>query len=205
MSTGAERSVVDRGLPQSCLVTILTFLPDERERISATRTSKAFLSVRGSYETGGKLWKRLRRIGVRTGAVVDRIAFHFSDGSRAAYGGDGSSARDDFVIDPDDEVVALRCREGDALYCVEFITKKGRSVAYGRPAGRIRSPDGAYFREGRWKTFGGTVVLDLGAVVTAERLWGNVCVAAVEAASDGRGRACPLTPGRLPLPYLPAS
>lgn len=69
-------SVVSRGLPSSALVKILSFLPDERERIRATRTSKAFLSVRGSYEsdTRGILWRRLRRISVRTGALIDQIA-----------------------------------------------------------------------------------------------------------------------------------
>ena len=41
---------------------ILELIPDMKERIRATRISRAWLSLRSSYEDGGLLWKRLCKI-----------------------------------------------------------------------------------------------------------------------------------------------
>lgn len=82
----------------------------------------------------------------------------------------------------------MNCFEGDALYAAQFLTRKGRFVTFGKFWGRIRSPSGANFRDGQWKSFGGrpdAVLLALGTTPT-ERLWGNICIRSVAYATNGR-------------------
>lgn len=140
-----------RDLPKEVVEHVLTYLPDQRERIRATRVSKAFLEARGSYEARGKLWRRLTRIEVggcepreadyyeyqeRINGYVEWIAFHYSDGSSSIYGGMLSrKAWKAFDIAPDDELVRVVSYtdswESSKINQISFTTRKGRKVDYG--------------------------------------------------------------------------
>ena len=80
---------------------------------------------------------RVTRVTVCTGLYVDSITFRLSDGSHHFYGGNGGSQQPPFDLDKDEHIVELRCREGDALDQVQFVTSSGRtSQQYGGHGGQ---------------------------------------------------------------------
>lgn len=80
---------------------------------------------------------RVSSVAVRTGRYVDQITFHLSDGRRHCYGGFGGEQRERFILDDDEHITELHCREGSALDQVQFITSSGRaSQLYGGNGGR---------------------------------------------------------------------
>ena len=136
-------------LPSVLVERILLFLAEQKDRIRPTRVCKDWYRVRSTYEDKGRLWRRLVRIRVRTGLVVDNITFEYSDGTTSSHGGNGGKEREPFVLMGGQELVEITCREGDALDCVKFDTQgpgeddRGVSWMYGNE----RGGDGFIFHE----------------------------------------------------------
>ena len=79
----------------------------------------------------------LMKIEARTGTLVDRLEFWFSDGSLEIYGGDGGSPRQTFWLRPGEYIEGICGRTGDALDQVQFRTNTGRrSPMYGGYGGQ---------------------------------------------------------------------
>jgi len=73
---------------------------------------------------------------VRTGLLVDCVAFHYSDGSHLIRGGRGGHERPFFKLSPGEYIAKLRGRKGQYLDALEFETSLGRrSPWYGSPTG----------------------------------------------------------------------
>jgi hypothetical protein len=130
-------------------------LPQESARLRVVRHPKAQRVQRRGREPWLAPLRDLEElsalqvssVAVRTGRYVDRITFHLSDGRRHSYGGFGGEQREPFILDDDERITELRCREGSALDQVQFITSSGRaSQLYGGNGGRAivhALPDGA--------------------------------------------------------------
>ena len=69
--------------------------------------------------------KRLVSICVRTGDLVDRIEFHYSDGSLRAHGGRGGVWRRPLMLEPGEFITVVSGRKGDSLDSIEFSTSRG--------------------------------------------------------------------------------
>ena len=79
----------------------------------------------------------LMKIEVRTGLLVDRLEFWFSDGSLESYGGDGGSPRQTFWLRPGECIDGVSGRTGEALDQFQFRTNTGRrSPLYGGYGGQ---------------------------------------------------------------------
>ena len=63
---------------------------------------------------------------VCSGSYVDRLVFQLSDGSQHTIGGTGGHIRTPFVLHAGEHIVELRCREGNALDQIQFVTSEGR-------------------------------------------------------------------------------
>jgi hypothetical protein len=73
---------------------------------------------------------------VRTGLLVDCVAFHYSDGSQLSRGGRGGQERPFFKLSAGEYIAKLRGRRGLYLDALEFETNLGRrSPWYGSQSG----------------------------------------------------------------------
>lgn len=80
--------------------------------------------------------KFVSAITVRTGLLVDCIAFHYSDGSSLTCGGRGGQERPFFRLSPGEYITKINGRVGDHLDAVQFETSFGRvSAMYGGSGG----------------------------------------------------------------------
>lgn len=112
-------------LPSDLVECVLQCFGAQRDRIRPTGVCKAWQLVRSSYPQRGRLWRRLRRIRVRTGMLVDNITFEYSDGSSSVHGGQGGEERAAVELGESDHLIALVCRQGDALDSVAFLVARG--------------------------------------------------------------------------------
>ena len=75
-------------------------------------------------------------ITVRTGLLVDCLAFHYSNGSHLSRGGRGGQERPYFKLSSGEYISKLRGRRGQYLDALEFETSLGRrSPWYGSQSG----------------------------------------------------------------------
>ena len=77
---------------------------------------------------------RLIRVYVRTGDLVDRVEFHFSDGTVRSHGGRGGHLREPFVLNTGEYITGIAGRAGDSLDSISFRTSEGRQHTF---AGRL--------------------------------------------------------------------
>lgn len=78
----------------------------------------------------------LSKVHVRSGDLIDKLVFHYSDGTEDSNGTDGGIAHEDFVLEAGEFIVELHVRHGDSLDAVKFVTNRGRgSQLYGNPHG----------------------------------------------------------------------
>eukprot|EP00931_Biecheleriopsis_adriatica_P050890 TRINITY_DN29491_c0_g2_i1.p1 TRINITY_DN29491_c0_g2~~TRINITY_DN29491_c0_g2_i1.p1 ORF type:complete len:226 (-),score=33.70 TRINITY_DN29491_c0_g2_i1:188-865(-) len=73
---------------------------------------------------------RMERIGVRSGALIDQISFHYSDGTCVTRGMLGGGAREPFVLDAGEFLQEIRFRKGDSLDALQLISSTGRESAW---------------------------------------------------------------------------
>jgi hypothetical protein len=79
----------------------------------------------------------LRSITVRTGLYIDQVKFNFDNETSSAFGDPGGHENPAWELDPDEYVVEVNGRNGDALDAIQFITNTGRkSPRYGGRGGR---------------------------------------------------------------------
>ena len=158
-----------RGLPKEMIENVLTYLPDQRERIRATGTSKAFLEVRGSYEGRGKLWRRLSRVAVCTQAycgcsMIAGLVFEYSDGSASRHVGFRYTGApriwQGYRLAHDDDLATILCKQDDEnVYFIKFITRKGRHREHGEKDPEYNFVECAVFEWSRFET--PTAILDI--------------------------------------------
>ena len=83
-----------------------------------------------------KQHKRVNRISVRAGALIDRVTFFALDNEMLCQeGGGGGSECDDFVLDADEHIVKIIQKYGNSLDSITFCTNKGRTKKYGGNGG----------------------------------------------------------------------
>ena len=78
--------------------------------------------------------KRISKICVKTGDVVDRIEIHFSDGAFISSGGGGGEWRLPATLEVGEYITGIGGRKGDSLDAIYFTTNLGRAHNF---AGRI--------------------------------------------------------------------
>jgi hypothetical protein len=84
--------------------------------------------------------QRVASVSLRSGAMIDKISFHFTDGSVSAFGVDEGEPQPLFVLQPDEHLVALHVRQGDWWDSVQLETNTGRlSAVYGGDGGAAES------------------------------------------------------------------
>lgn len=80
--------------------------------------------------------KRVHRVAVRAGALIDQITFYAVGGKVLCQeGGNGGSACDDLVLHSGEHIVKIIQKYGNSLDSVTFITSTGRSKRYGGDGG----------------------------------------------------------------------
>lgn len=78
----------------------------------------------------------LRTISARTGCWVDALAFHYSDGTSARWGGSGGTECEPFHLLPGEFLIGVRGCRGDHVDALAFLTSRGRSSpTWGGPGG----------------------------------------------------------------------
>jgi hypothetical protein len=84
---------------------------------------------------------RMTEIGLRSGALIDRLTITYTDSTGKKFiikhGGDGGSDRGSLQLLKDDTLTKIDGRFGSRLDFVKFVTKNGRELSGGNPFGGL--------------------------------------------------------------------
>ena len=76
--------------------------------------------------------KVIRKVIVRSGAIVDGLCFEYTNGERTPwYGGQGGVQQEFELQDKEDIIQVLICSDNSVVQKLSFITSNGRVHPYG--------------------------------------------------------------------------